>query len=58
MGVTGSVVLKYFYMYLRSMHTPLMVGKNKHYFKYNAVEVGGLNQPSNNPEMIKPITQP
>lgn len=43
MGVIGSVVFKYFYMYLRSMYIFFMVGKNKYYFKYNVIEVGGLN---------------
>lgn len=44
MGITGSIVLKYFYTYLRSKHTTYMVGKNKHYFKCNAVEGGDLKQ--------------
>lgn len=34
----------FFYIYLQSMHTTFVVGKNKYYFKYNTVEGGGLKQ--------------
>lgn len=57
MGITGSMALKYFHMYLQSMSTLLLwLEKDKHYFKYNVVEGGVLKQRKDNPKM--PVAQP